>query len=270
MSENPNQQILPFFTRDDLAFGQASSFGLRVDLISDIAGTIKVRGYTKAGIFTFSITPDAVGDVETFNFNIPDVPVAVSVFYDQASFSAPVAHVSVNLTVNGDRIELLCQGTISTLFGLSWPRQPQLTSMQSQGAIEEIPVTSPSAGGDISGSIPSNEMWEIMGVAFKLTTDGTAADRTVAFRFFSNRNYQVKRVATVTQQASETIRYSFVPGGTSGVLLADNSTEVAIPAGIFIPSGGNFSSVTTNIQAGDQYDLIFIMARRHYIISSAA
>jgi len=256
----------PFFTRDNLAFGNTSTFGLLVDVISSDTDTLHIRGFTQSGAFTLKCNHAGDGEVQSFSFVLPDIPVSLTASFDQVDFAEPLANVNIHLTVNGDRIALLCQGLVGTIFGLSWPYSQQLTSMQQGGAIVHTRIVSPGAGEEVSFSTPTNELWELYGLVLKLTTSATVADRTVTLEIVTNRSLMIRKAAGTTQQASETQRYSFIHGGVTGVQIADQRQEIALPEVIYLPAQSSIETTTTNIQVGDQFDLIFPLIRRHYIV----
>ena len=264
--ETPRQY--PFMTRDDLDFGGQVSFGLRVDVVAHSTDPLQVRGFTKAGSFVHQIVPVGNGDVETFNLAIADVPISVTSLFNQIAFSTPLAYVSVHLTVNGNRIQLLCQGTIGTLFGINWPNQVALTFEQSHGAYVELFPAAAAAGQEFQLNVPDNEVWEILMMSLTLTAAATVATRTAKFIVTNVGGAHIQRTAPATQIISEQVAYDLIPGGTSAVITASARQEVGFPQRMFIAGGGDIETVTTNLQAGDVWSVNSIGIRRNYSVTN--
>ena len=255
---------LPFLSRNQLAFEGSAVFGLSLDVVGHGTDTLQVRGFTKEGAFTFSQVIAAGSAIQTFAFAIPDVPVMVSVALAPSDTTGAVAHCVLYLTANGDRVAVLGQGIINALFAVTWPHQMPNNREQSEGAVVEIPITAPEAGNEMSISVGDNEIWEVFAVTLKLTADANAANRTVILQIQQGTDGEIRRAAGTTQQATEAQQYTFLTGGTSGVTVADQSQEIALPSRIMMFSGRSITTITTSIQAGDAYTDGSVFARRSY------
>src|SRR3990167_11428204 len=108
----------PFLTRDMLAFEEATSFGLSLDVVGHLADTLEVRGMTKEGVFKYTTVIAGTGAIENFIFPLPDIPVMVSVALTAGDTSGALGHVVLYLTANGDRISILGAGMVNTIFGV--------------------------------------------------------------------------------------------------------------------------------------------------------
>ena len=264
MDNIENKLALPFLTRKMVDFEQGAVFSIIVDLIAQSTQAIVLTGLTKEGIFTYRIVPAASNNLQTFTFNVPDIPTMISLSVPPAGNPTDVNHVTAYLGVNTNRIALLCQGTISAYFGISWPNQHPPTAAQSKGEIAIVTGLDQAVGVEVADTVPSNQIWEVIAAQFTLVTSSTAANRTVAIVFTPADELIIRRAAGTVQTASQTQTYSFVPGGTNGVITANESQEVAIPSGIVLPPDFSISSVTTNIQTGDDFGPAIYIVRRTY------
>ena len=264
MNENEYNLSLPFLTRRMVDFEQGAVFSIIVDLIAQSTQAIVLTGLTKAGIFTYRIVPVDVGNLETFTFGIPDIPIILSITIPPVGDPTAVNFVTAYLGINTNRIALLCQGTVSAYFGISWPNQHPPTAAQSQGEVARVTGINQAAGDEISDTVPTNQTWELLGILFTLVASSDAASRTVSIQIAQDLPLRFIRAAGTAQTASQTISYSFIPGGTTGVTVANNAQEVAIPTGIILPPEATIISATTNLQAGDNFGAPIYVVRRIY------
>jgi hypothetical protein len=251
--------------RDQLSFNIGATFQLVLRLTSTETDAIEVRGMTKEGPFVFTQVPNGTGTPETFTFNIPDIPIGVSVALAPGIADARHYYGQLFLNVNGNRLFSLAQGSIGVGYSIAWPHQLPITDPQLFGPPQSIEITTPAAGEEVGTNVPNGQYWELLGIRFRLVTDANAADRTVQLQLGNIDAPFVNRTNTATIQANETTRMLWLPNGTTAVLTANELHEIALPMGIFIPAGGSIITVTTNIQAGDQYDEIIVYARRRFL-----
>lgn len=248
-----------------LAFENASSFRLDVDLVTDTLTEFTITGMTKEGPFAFKFESATSDNIQNFTFNIPDVPIAISLAKTGSGFSNIAAHATVHLSINNTRILVLCQGIINQLYGISYPSAAELTTIQRNGLYVAVVGTDPAAGAELNKTIPDNRIIEVAAISFELTTDANAADRTVTVFIEGDSGFKVIRASTVTQQANEVITYSLIPGGTNQASVANDQTEIAIPAGIVLEADSVVRTVTTNRQAGDQFTNLRIFGRMEFL-----
>jgi hypothetical protein len=97
-----------------------------------------------------------------------------------------------------------------------------------------------------------------------LVTDANVANRQTRFTFEdSNGNVYATYVAGGTQAASLTRQYTARPGEIAPPAVSDTVFLIPIPAvGIFVPQGGKVKTVTTSIQATDNYGVLTLECGR--------
>lgn len=143
-------------------------------------------------------------------------------------------------------------------------------SLSGQGFIYDSQVTNPSAGADFTFGVRSNVRQKIRGISFQLTTSG-AATRFITGVFQdgvpNNLGLAFKVQMAITVIAGT---YNFLGsigstvGGAIPTTPTDSTTNPKVPlifGEIFLDSlsnPGQFSTITDNIQAGDQYQNIFV------------
>lgn len=255
---------VPFLTRKMLAFEEGVTFSLDLQLITDQASGVEIRGFTREGPFTYRFIPAGSGLEEIHTFRIPDIPIKLSIFTEQGTGGAFFCYAVVHLSINGNRMYTLCQGHLSNLLGLSWPDIGGVSPVQINGPLTETPGAVPAAGAEINDSVPAGQIWEIFAIVTSLVTSATVADRTVKLTISYPIGGQMMRVAAATQQASEDQEYTFVPDGTTQVIVANTSQEIALPAPLILGPGTSIGTITTNIQVGDAYTAAAYNIRRTY------
>ena len=262
----PNKiQSLPFLTRKMLNFEHGAKFALQLDVIANGTGPVEIRGYTKEGPFTFKAITTGSSGIESFNFGISDLPIAVSVGLGASATVTNIYHASLFLVLDANTSIALSQGMVSKLWGISYPNQLPQVDAQANGAIQEIIGLDPAAGDNVSDEIPANELWEILAVSLFFAPNATVADRTVKLQMGLTNAVQWVRTDTTTIQASENTSIWFIVNGTTGVITANSEHEVALPTGIFLLPASIIKTVTTNIQATDNYATPHYLVRKTFI-----
>ena len=120
----------------------------------------------------------------------------------------------------------------------------------------------PAAGAECSIRVPAGEIWELRSFLVNLTTDIAAATR-VPVLVLSDGNTDFLRVPTVlTVTASQTRQTCWTPHGW-GIASSDANIAVVplINAPILLP-GWQVRTVTTALQAGDNYTAPVALVRR--------
>ncbi len=256
---------LPFLTRTMLALQPGSQLSLDVDFVAHSMDDLEIKGFTRDGGFTHRFTPVGDSSIENFNFPLADIPIFISASLSPDVSAGSLAHTTIYLRVNDNRVALLCQGLIGGVFGISFPNQLPQTAMQALGATVSLTGANPAAGAEMIETVPDNQVWELLGAMITLVTDGTVANRTVQLVLTHNNGMKLKRAAGTNQTATQTQIYSFIPGGTSGVFATNASQEVAIPIGTILDAGSTIETLTTNLQAGDNFGTPKMWIRRNYL-----
>lgn len=148
--------------------------------------------------------------------------------------------------------EILLQGYLTGANALTWPRG-QIGSTQSlQGYVRSITGTTPAAGAEISETVPINAIWRLKSFWFRLTTSAAVANRTPHMVVTDGTNTVVDTPANLTQAASLVLTWQYIDGSASSVG-NDGVAFFRAEAGMLLASGYKITTVTTALQAGDQY-----------------
>lgn len=256
-------RVLPFFTRKDLAFDQRAVFALRVQTKSATTTTIRIRGLTKEGQFVFRHSVSATASTNSTDFRIPDVPIMVSVFDASTDFEQGDCYVAVQLLINGDIVADLVSGWIYQLKGLSWPFHSSGDLIPGRGQFGGFSSSNPAAGSEISFTSPTLRQLRLLALRFTLVTSSTAANRRVHVAI-GTAGATVDCISSVDQTASQTINYTVAPFGALPTASNDNDILINMPPEMWLDAGDSITTVTTNIQAGDDFGVLSVFAERFF------
>ena len=133
----------------------------------------------------------------------------------------------------------------------------QSTGVFMMGFLKTVTVSNPAAGADISTAVPAGKVWRLVSIQGKLVTSATVANRTVRWSIDDGANVFYAVDANFTQAASLTETYSAGFG-----IVSANSNTFAIspfPGVLLLPAGFRINTVTTAIQATDQWSAITLL-----------
>jgi len=248
-----NFSSLPFLTRKMLSFEHAARIQLRIITQSAVAANVTVRGITREGSFTFNLITDGSAGRETFNFNIPDIPIMLSVVDSTNSFEQGQLFGVVLLLLNGDPISTLTSGLIYSQKSISWPNNVAPDLSPQTGYFRVFTGTDRAAGNEISEEVPANLSWKILGIRFQLVTAATAGSRRVHVVCSVASAPVFEAFCEIDQIISETKNYTC---GTYGALpdsTDDNDILIPISSRIILPETATITTETTNFAAGDNF-----------------
>jgi hypothetical protein len=146
----------------------------------------------------------------------------------------------------------ILEGYVTDTTPLVWPGTLCQSSADGPGVIRSIAGSDPAAGAEFSETVPTNARWRLLGVDVPLVTDATAANREAVLTIDDGAAVVAEIAAGTAQAASLTRRYSFARGVQRGGPAASTIINAPIPDAMLM-GGYRVRSVTTNLQAGDNY-----------------
>lgn len=115
----------------------------------------------------------------------------------------------------------------------------------------------PAAGADFVFTLDSDKHLYVLAVTGQLVTSAAIANRTVHFQFRDNAgNTLLDSPATQAQAAGATQRYNGFPAVSGSSF--DNSQILPLPDDYFLFPNWIVRSLTTNIDAGDQWQNVVV------------
>jgi len=247
------KDFFPFLTRNMLDFQHGFTPVLRIitHATTDIALTI--RGMTKQGPFTFSHTPTSDSAAKVEDYPLPDIPIFVSVEPKAGGLEQGHTYATLYLLANGDLLHRLCAGYVYENKAISWPFAGSEDLRPNGGKLSYVSGANPDAGSEAILTVPTNQVWELMYGEITLVTDGTVANRRPHFVIGGASAATIHAFAEVDQTASQTITYRIGEFHTLPDSLDNGTILLSMPAGIIIGPGVTLDTLTTNLQAGDNF-----------------
>jgi len=249
---------LPYIMRKMLDFESGTSFDLEVITASKLTTLLEITGMTKEGTFKLGLTTDGLTAAQTTIFNLPDLPIWLTVKTDGITASVNDVFVMVYVRANKTRLQLLCQGFIGQFSGINFPNQVPLSPLQISGNMGRVGIANPAAGAEFSITIPAGEYWKINQIYATLTTDATVASRrpVLALRDIAGTQTRIPSAADIT--AGQAAKLHWFKG--AGVI--NDATglyqSMPFPMELLLSPGYIILSATANIQAADQWSAISI------------
>ena len=222
--------MLPFLTREMLAFGAHADLDLEVVQWSIATTELQIVGLTRQGVIKHLAKGTATATKETSTFGIPDFPITLSAFVTSAAVEVGELYVSVYLRVNKERVYKLMSGYVTHQSGLNFPATQDSQEFPGGGSLQRIQVSAPAAGADWKQDIPVGSRWRIIGVTGTLVTDVNAGDRRVHLQVGLNTGTEAAMFdffSTVDHPASTTRKYTFASVGAE--LNAEEDDDIIVP-----------------------------------------
>lgn len=242
-----------------LRFRGSTSFTLVVTSRATTTTTIKITGATREGAFTLKHSTLSDLSEQVSSYNIPDMPIWISVEDENDLFSQRNCYVSVGLALNGDVVYWLTGGYISRSNTLSWPNSNIVYTLPPDiGTISLDWLQDPAAGAQISTNPVAGRISRIKGLYFTLVTDATVASRRVHIKFHT----YFECISSVDQTASTTRKYHCLPMGAVGTYADDDDIIIPIPHNMNLADDDSIQTTTTNMQAGDNFGPIYLWSEQ--------
>jgi len=250
----------PFLTRDMLNFEQGSQFQLVITSRGRFAANLTIQGATRAGLFTLRHTVVAGYGLTTQSFNIPDIPIWITVSNPDEGSGRGQTFVALNLAINGDMLHQLCAGYVAQRKGISWPvSQIETPAPQKLGHLTTRTGNDPAAGSEAGLTLGDFVTSEIKAIQFTLVTAATVGSRRVHIVFADSSGAEFDCHAGTDQIISETKKYTCMPIGGAASFANDNDIIIPIPPELFMNEGGTITTATVNIAGGDNFSAMVVL-----------
>lgn len=257
---------LPFISRNQLSFQENTAFAITIRSKSRKADTLHVIGATKENTFDFTFVTASNLSLQTATFNLPDVPIWVSVIDNDLHFSVGESYITVDLVLNGKNVQRLCSGSVWGAKAISWPNaniEPPLPI--STGRIITLASADPAAGAELTITVPTGVIWKVKNIRFQLVTAAAAASRRVHLVFTQQTSGIIDCFSSVDQIISQTRNYSAMPLGTNLSLGDDNDIIIPIPANLLLGISDKITTETTALDAGDNFGIMQVTVEEFII-----
>lgn len=153
--------------------------------------------------------------------------------------------------------QLLCAGYPGAGAAIGFPQTPATSPVAGAGLTAATTVSNPAAGADWTYTVPAGLQQTLISVRAVLTTSATVANRFPVLRITSPTGQILADVsALAAQTAGTTITYVWMAGAPANNV--NNVQQMALPSGLRLLGGSTIQTITSGIQAGDQWSAITI------------
>lgn len=214
-----------------------------------------------------------VASFYTFSFSTVGATPAQQVVDQQEGFilsatvetpGAPYGQCFVQLQIvrgrgTGDQTagQLLCSGYPGAGAAIGFPQTPATSPSAGAGLTAATTVANPAAGADWAYTVPAGVQQTLISVRAVLTTSATVANRFPVLRITSPTAQILADVsALAAETATSTVTYVWMAGAPANNV--NNVQQMALPTGLRLLPGSTIQTITSGIQAGDQWSAITI------------
>lgn len=135
-----------------------------------------------------------------------------------------------------------------------------------QGTVHAVVGQNPGFNEDPSLTVPSGEVWEVLSIFASFETNATAGNRQVGLQIEVGGVIVWYSDAPGDQLPSQGRRYVAGAGLTrqdEGAVSRVNAKQWALPTGLLLPGGSLIGTVTTGMQATDDWSALRVLVRKH-------
>lgn len=245
-----------------LRFKNSISFKLLVCVQAMAAGTFSIRGITREETFTFNVVAAGTGVKETFEFGVSDIPILLSATDPDGNFGEGELYVTMALEINGTVVYEFASGYVFQFKSISYPGIGLQATRTGGGILTQVSAAAPAAGAEATITVPAGEIWKIHTISVQLVTDANVANRRVHILVDDGSGIGIEMFTEQDQAAGLTRNYSFAQYGILPDTIDGNAICAPLPANLFTVDSLTISTVTQNIQVGDQYNQMVLSVEK--------
>jgi len=238
---------------EDLRFIEAKMPELVVDVWSDAIRTIHLHGFTRDGLIDQTFKSSGDRSLIKQTFRIPNFPISLEVASETTGVKHGQCYARVGLRLAGFFVCLLAAGYITDNNSINWPPYVHEPMGSGPGYLNRVDGTDPAAGSEVSHSVPTNAMWELLGIRLQLTTDATVANRRVHIIIDDGSVALLDIPVGLDQTANLTYWYYLFTNAPLLTAAVGRVVNAPIPPGLRLKEGWRIRTSTTNLQAGDNW-----------------
>lgn len=147
---------------------------------------------------------------------------------------------------------VLCQGYVGGQQDLSWPNGSLRQITDGKGFMRSISGTLPAAGAEISEVVPAHCLWRLILFNYGLTTSAAVASRGPGFIIDDGTNNLLVYPSVNAVTAAGAGSFNAIAGSNLSYG-ASFPVNWPVPPQMWLGAGFRIRTLTTNIQAADQY-----------------
>jgi hypothetical protein len=244
---------------------------LKFTIVSSIAGTFHMNYEirTASGVYKYGQEELVVSaaqalartQISVLSTLMPGVLSKVRVSTLSGAPMRGQTFVTVELQKSNDLLpqasEILISNYVTRFAAVSFPGSAVIASTDGAGFPYTLAVANPGAGSDFTLSIPVNTLWQLTGIIATLTTSAGVANRQTQFSLKAGTG-SVTMLTGLSPVMTAGLIYNFVVSPTvnpsmNNQPVAQFNWYLTQPFPFPMSAGGGIQSITTGIQAGDQW-----------------
>lgn len=212
----------------------------------------------------FNFTPSSSAELDTKTISLgPGYLLSFHIYVSAGSPRRGQCFVKASLGLSPSPNPLLYamffSDYITVESSLSFPGGRCISSIDGKGYVRVVTGTDPSAGSEVSDTVPVNRLWKLLTTKITFVTDATVISRTVTLRLTNGGNVLYAGWANQSQVATETRNYTWGAGVGNIIASINTYAQGMLPVGVLLPAGFNIVTATQNIQAGDNFGTPFYL-----------
>jgi hypothetical protein len=217
-----------------------------------VAAACIVRGLTQKGLIHYPFTTNALRTAQDWYIPLTEIPLSVLVQTTTTGLQRGRTYIQVYLEITGVPVTLLTADYVTTGQPISWPDGNINSPTSGRGYIHTVLGANPAAGDEITDYVPSNTLWRLYAINYRLVTSAVVAVRTSYINLVNELGSDILYVEpNATQAQSLTRYYTFAPylaiPAAFGTRIFGQLTPIDLLA------GSTIQTVTLNIDPSDDY-----------------
>lgn len=152
----------------------------------------------------------------------------------------------------------LGQDYVTGQSAVLWPGGRTVGGAEGNGLPVSVSVAQPAAGVDWGQLVPTGARWLLRAIKATLATSATVGNRQPALLITDGLNNLVQDPSPLTQAASLTQTWNWVPGLPTMGVATLTVQQMALPFPIVLKAGWQVKVSTVNLSGTDQWSAVFL------------
>ncbi len=161
-------------------------------------------------------------------------------------------------------LQSLANDFMSTNAPLIFPGGANVDPLDGAGNLRSITGATPSAGANISETVPTAAQWELLALRFQLVTSAAVANRVVRVVLDDGANIFFESSAQFAQTASSTNFYAAAQGQNDRNVGSLNLGASVLPIGARLNAGFRWRTLVNAIDVADQLSGIQYLVKERF------
>jgi hypothetical protein len=159
----------------------------------------------------------------------------------------------------------LLQGYVTDVQRLAWPNTLLRPSIEGQGLLRSLAGATPAAGAEIAETVPVGVRWHLLALKVQLATSATVANRIPRLILDDTVNAFFVAEPNAALVASSTYQVQWAAGISGSTIGSSNGVYLPLPSPLLLSQSWRIRTLTSGIQAGDQYGSVAYLVREWII-----